>query len=90
MMTVHSGVRQGADVETWSGTEMQESQAPETGGSTIGTGTSLRKRSNPTSGWNGAMICCDTVTLSERVKRWTNYYGRICEMCSTRLKTQAI
>jgi hypothetical protein len=32
MMTVHSGGRQGADVETWSGTEMQESQAPETGG----------------------------------------------------------
>jgi hypothetical protein len=31
-MTVHSGVRQGDDVETWIGTEMQESRAPETGG----------------------------------------------------------
>jgi hypothetical protein len=32
MTTVHSGVRQGDDVETWIGTEMQEGQAPETGG----------------------------------------------------------
>jgi hypothetical protein len=32
MMTVHSGVRQGDDVETSIGTEMQESQPPETGG----------------------------------------------------------
>jgi len=32
MMTVHSGVRQGAEVESWIGTEMKESKAPETGG----------------------------------------------------------
>jgi len=38
--------------------------------STIDGGTSLRKRSNPAHNGNGAMICYDTVTLPERVKRW--------------------
>ena len=46
-MTVHSGVRQGAEVETWIGTETNESRLRKQEEPNIGTDTSFTQEKQP-------------------------------------------